>query len=100
MPSVAFACGWLWTRVCLCLVRGPDVHGDLGEKQQSSDAKGTSVFYSDKLVVGGEQLSFTTTVFWLAARTFLRTKGSFSCFLSLPLFNQAQQLKTESTFFV
>lgn len=28
--------------VCLCLVRGPDVRGDLGEKEQSSDVKGTS----------------------------------------------------------
>lgn len=86
--------------MCLCLVLGADIGGDLSEKEQSLDVKGTSVFCSDKLMVGGEQQSFATTVFWLEAQTFLRTKGSFFSFLSLPLFNQAQQLKTERAFFV
>lgn len=86
--------------VCLCLVQGADVGGDFGEKEQSLDVKGTSVFCSDKLMVGGEQQSFATAVFWLEAWTFLRTKGSFLSFLSLPLFNQAQQLKTKRAFFV
>lgn len=78
--------------VCLCLVQGPDVHGDLGEKEQSLDAEGTSVFRSEKFTVGGEQQSVATTMLWLEARTFLRTKRSFFCLLSLPLFNQSQQL--------
>lgn len=86
--------------VCRCLVQGPDVRGDLGEKEQTLDAKGTSVFCSDKLIVGGEQQSVATTMFWLEARTFLRTKRSFFCLLSLPLFSQSQQLKTERTFFL
>lgn len=34
--------------VCLCLVQGADVGGDFGEKEQSLDVKGTSVFCSDK----------------------------------------------------
>lgn len=77
MCFVAVVAGSGLEFVCLCLVHGADVGGDLGEKEQSLDVKGTSVFCSDQLMVGGEQQSFTTTVFWLEAQTFLRTKESF-----------------------
>lgn len=71
-----------------CVVWGPNIHGDLGENAAELGCERNINFPLRETNRGRRVAAYLSDQsLFKKPRHFLRTKGSFFCFLSLPLFN-------------